>query len=149
MKVYFKKRLGGMTGTVDGGIYYYHPKLDVCLMRPYKYPRLTVNNERIKAIMQNLKTLSPSKGYKNNLADYIIAYNKSKDFQHKTMTTWSNAWLKLMFAMQKAMPQSIDLASITPQQIMDENLPCKTVKDAIEAGLLPALPDYERWDKEI
>jgi hypothetical protein len=76
-------------------------------------------------------------------------YNDNKDYAHKPMGSWNNAWLKLMFALQKAMPETVDLKTITREQIYEQNLPCKTVKDAIEAGLLPVMPEYQRWDKLI
>ncbi len=149
MKVNFKWGLTGYSGTSNDAIYYYNPRLKLCLMRDYVSPRLTENNERTTSIMTNLKALNPSEGYRRNLMDYVMYYNDSKDYGHKPMNAWNNAWLKLIFAMQKALPGQVDLKTITRQQIMDEELPCRTVKDAIEAGLLPYLPDYERWDSLI
>jgi hypothetical protein len=149
MKVYMKRNLAGYTGTSDDAIYYYNPRLKLTLMREYKYPKLNHNNERTTSIMANLKLIVPSQGYKRNLMDYVIAYNDSKEFGHKPMNSWNNAWLKLMFAMQKALPGQVDLKTITRQQIYDQDLPCKTLKAAIEFGLLPAMPDYQRWNKEI
>jgi hypothetical protein len=149
MKVKFKWGLTGYSGTVDGAIYYYNDRIKQCLMRKYKYPELNENNERTTSIMANLKLIEPSQGYRYNLMDYVGAYNDSKDYGHKPMNAWNNAWLKLMFAMQKALPGQVDLKTISRQQIIDEGLPCKTVKDAIEAGLLPQLPDYERWNSLI
>jgi len=67
----------------------------------------------------------------------------------KPMRTWTNVYNKLMFAMQKAMPETVDLKTITREQIYEQNLPCKTLKAAIEFGLLPAVKDYEYWDKPI
>jgi hypothetical protein len=149
MKVYLKRNLAGYTGTVDEAIFYYNPKIRKTLMRPYRYPTLNHNNERTVSIMANLKALNPSQGYKANLSDYVMYYNERKEFYDKPMVGWSNAWLKLMFALQKMMPAEVDLRTITRQQIIDQNLPCRTVKDAIEAGLLPPLPDYERWTAPI
>jgi hypothetical protein len=51
--------------------------------------------------------------------------------------------------MQKAMPVSVDLKTITREQIASQNLPCRTLRDAIEAGLLPMVEGYQRWDKQI
>jgi len=39
--------------------------------------------------------------------------------------------------------------TITREQIFSQNLPCKTLKDAIDAGLLPRVNGYERWQAEI
>jgi hypothetical protein len=149
MKVHFKKNFAGYSGTSDEGIYYYNPRLKQCMMRDYVYPRLTENNERTTSIMANLKTLNPSEGYRNNLQDYVMYYNDSKDYGHKPMNAWNNAWLKLMFALQKAMPGQVDLKTITRQQIIDQNLPCRTVKAAIEAGLLSAVGNYTYFTNPI
>lgn len=149
MKVYLKRNLAGYTGTVDEAVFYYNPKIRKTLMRPYRYPKLNHNNERTTSIMANLKELNPSQGYRKNLADYVMYYNESKDYFDKPMVGWNNAWLKMMFAMQKALPDQVDLKTITRQQILDENLPCKTLKDAIEFGLLPPMPDYKRWVNPI
>jgi len=149
MKVHLSMGVNGLSGKVDGMIYYYHPKLKVCVMRKYVRPELTANNKRTTSIMANLKLINPSEGYKANLKDYIMYYNDSKEYGHKPINAWNNAWLKLMFAMQKAMPETVNLKTLTRDLIFVQNLPCKTVKDAIDAGLLPAMPGYERWDKTI
>jgi hypothetical protein len=149
MKVYMKRNLAGYTGTVDQAIYYYNPKLGVTLMRPYVYPKLNQNNERIVSIMANLKLINPSEGYRNNLRDYVMYYNDSKDYGHRPLSSWNNVWLKIMYAMQKANPETVNLRTITREQIYEQNLPCKTLKDAIDAGLVPAVTDYKHFNKPI
>ena len=147
MKVHFKWGLSGFTGTADDAIYYYNPRLKRCIMREYKCPNNPVNTERTISIMANLKLLQPSEGYRLNFYDYVVCYNDSKEYQHKPLYSWNNAWLRMMFALQKAMPEQVNLKTITREQIYNENLPCISLKAAIEAGLLPMLPDYQRWDK--
>lgn len=149
MKVHFKYGLKGFSGNVDDAIYYYNPKSKLTLMRPYVYPKLNHNNERTTNIMANLKLINPSEGYRQNLRDYIMFYNDSKDYGHKPLVGWNNAWLKMMFAMQKAMPMEVDLKTINRQQIIINDLPCRMLKTAIEFGLLPPMPGYERWDNTI
>lgn len=149
MKVHLNMGVNGLSGKVDGAIYYYNPRLKVCVMRKYVRPEPNANNERTTSIMKNLKMINPSEGYKANLKDYVMYYNESKEYGHKPINAWNNAWLKLMFAMQKAMPETVDLKTLTRDLIFVQNLPCKTLKDAIEFGLLPEMPRYERWDKPI
>jgi len=48
-----------------------------------------------------------------------------------------------MANMAKMNPE-IDLKTITRQQIYQENLPCISVKNAVEAGILPPVKGYER-----
>ena len=98
--------------------------------------------------MANLKLIQPSEGYKQNLRDYLLAYNSMKENQNKLMLTWNNLFLKLMFAMEKANP-AVDLTALTREQIYVDDLPCKTVKNAIEAGFLPAVDCFQRFTREI
>jgi len=55
----------------------------------------------------------------------------------------------MMFALQKANPETVNLASITREQIAEQNLPCCTLAQAIQAGLLPAVRGYERYSAEM
>ena len=43
----------------------------------------------------------------------------------------------------------IDLTTLTREDIIENNLSCRTVKQAIEAGLLPEVPGYEFYNNEI
>jgi len=43
----------------------------------------------------------------------------------------------------------IDLSTLTREDIIENNLPCRTVKQAIEAELLPVVPGYEFYNNEI
>lgn len=149
MKVHLKKGLAGYTGKADGAVYYYHPKLKLCLARNYVVPNNKRNTDRHKAIMKNLKLLTPSQAYKNNFNDYLLAYNNHKDYRDRPLLSWNNLFLKMLFAMQKALPESVDLKTLTREQIFEQNLPCKTLKSSIEAGLLPQMKGWENWDKEI
>ena len=59
-----------------------------------------------------------------------------------------NLWglfLKLMWAMAKM--RGLDLEFLTRETIESENLPCRSVKDAVEAGLLPMVKGYEWMTK--
>jgi hypothetical protein len=149
MKVHFKKGLGGYSGTSDDAVYYYHPRLKQTYVREYVIPDNKANTDRTKSIMANLKTLQPSDSYRSNLREYLLAYNEHKDYGHRPLLTWTNVFMKLMHALQKEMPGQVDLKTLTRQQITDQNLPCKTLRAAIEFGLLPAMKDYEYWTKEI
>lgn len=149
MKVHYRKGIRGYSGTTEDAVYYYHPKLQVSLVRSYVKPNNEKNTSRHTAIMKNLKLINPSAGFRLNFHDYHLAYNNHRDYQHRPMLSWNNLYIKMMFAMQKALPEQVDLKTITRQQISEQNLPCKTLKDSIEFGLLPPMDGYERWEKEI
>jgi len=148
MKAYFKDGFKGMSGKNDDSIFYYHSKCGVCVVRskPEFKPNATTN--KMKSIMANLKQLNPSQSYKQDFADYLDDYNALKDNRGNQLISWSNLYLKLLFKMAKANP-GINLLTISREQVFAYNLPCRSLKAAIEAGLLPIVDGYERFDKEI
>jgi len=148
MKVQYSKKYRGYSGTDEGGVYYYHPVLEKWLVRKYVVPNNTKNTDRTKAIMINLKLLNPSDGYKQNFKDYLIGYNKLKENQDSPALSWYNLYIKMLFALQK-LYASVNLLTLSRAQIFAENLPCRTVKAAIDAGLLPATKNYKRLTKDI
>ncbi len=148
MKVNISKGIKGYSGTSDGGVYYYHPKLKVCLMREYVVPDNKPNTDRTKAIMANLKLITPSAAYKQNFKDYLYGYNDLKEHRDKPVLSWYNLYIRMLFAMQDSIP-GVSLLTLSRAQIYAENLPCKTVAAAVEAGLLPPVPEYARLTQEI
>lgn len=148
MKVHMKRNFAGYSGTIDEAVYYFHPRLRRSLMRDYVVPKESASNIRMKTTMANLKLLEPSEGYKQNLKDYMNNYNAMPEHHKKPMLTWTNVFLKLMYAMKAANPV-IDLTTITREQIITQDLPCQSVKSAVEAGLLPSVEGYEWYDQML
>ncbi|MBM3291622.1 hypothetical protein FJY84_02975 [Candidatus Bathyarchaeota archaeon] len=148
MKTRFSRNLPGLTGKLDGLVYYYHQGLDEIIARTFTQAERNPPADRMKLIMANLKLIQPSAGYKQNLKDYAIKYNNLRINRDKPEANWMNLWLKLMFGMTKALP-GIDLTTITRQQIYDDSLPCITVRNAIECSLLPNVRNSERYTELI
>jgi hypothetical protein len=148
MKVRYKKAMCGYSGTVDEAVYYYHSGMDENLMRKYVRPKISMSNQRLRDTMANLKQIAPSAGYRRNLKDYLLAYKSRKEHRGEHLLTWNNLFLRLMFAMEKAYPE-VFLTTLTREQIFAENLPCLTVRQAVEAGLLPQVEGYQRLTQEI
>jgi len=144
MKTRYKYNIKAMTGRMDDRVYYYHPGLDCILSRKYVKQQPNAQAQRYKIIMANLKTLNPSAAYIRNFKDYAILYNKLCSNRNKAECNWRNLFIKMMFAMAKANPD-IDLATLSREQIHENNLPCITVKAAIEAGLLPNVRNSGRF----
>ncbi len=134
------------SGTCDGLVYYYNKRLDSMIARRYVYPRHSSQNRTIGAISKNLAALNVSAGFKDDLDNYVALFYFAGG--QKKLLHWRNAFLTIMFAMAKKLP-SVNLLTLTRAQIFDEDLPCKTVKDAIEAGLLEPVSGYERFTAEI
>jgi hypothetical protein len=149
MKATRANLLGEFTGKLDELIYYRSRRTGkLYVRRGWKFkhhpaaPQFSSANKAIFA-------LQPSEGYKDNMRDYLMQYNKSPEYEHKPLWAWTNVYSKLMFAMQKAFPGTVDLKTITRIQIGDQNLPCVTLKAAIDAGLLPKVKGYERFVAQL
>jgi hypothetical protein len=147
MKAKTKFGLAGMTGNVDGMIYYTLPNSDMIIGRkkPEKFTQ-SAHHKSYRAIAQNLKKIKPSQAYKNDFKVYTSLYKDLPDAK-KSVSGWYNLYVKMLWDMQKA--GLADLKTLTRQQIYDGDLPCKSVKSAAEAGLLPEVVNYHLLDNGI
>ena len=144
MKVTFKNMIQAYQGKCDGLIYYYNPRLKRMLCRTYAKPRESTQNRRFATIAKNLRSLNPSEGFCNDLRVHADLYRR-KNFDGPNIVTWYNAYLMMMYAMAGLYPQ-LDLEHITRADIEDGALPCRSVKRAVEARLLPMVKGYELLD---
>jgi hypothetical protein len=140
MKVLFQNILKAYSGTCDGLVYYYNPRLDRVLCRRYVIPKATPQNARLSLVSRKLSALAPS-------ADYITDLKYYAALQRERHLSWRNIYMKLMYALKRK--YNVDLTLLSKEQIYTQNLPCKSVKQAVEAGLLEPIPGYERLNAEI
>ncbi|MCK9308910.1 MAG: hypothetical protein M0P99_01390 [Candidatus Cloacimonetes bacterium] len=118
------------------------------LVRKYRYPTLTENNHKLGNITTNLHRITPSEGYKNDMRTYLRRYNTLRGNEGRYVRSWVNMYLKLMRDLARR-DKSIDLLTLTREEIYTHNLPCISIKKAVEAGLLPVGYDYNNRDREI
>ncbi|MDP3113651.1 MAG: hypothetical protein Q8M98_02635 [Candidatus Cloacimonadaceae bacterium] len=147
MKVRSKVNFGEFTGRTEDLIYY----RSRITGKIYARKRWTFKDHPgqapFAAAQKAIYALNPSKEYRQNLSDYLIAYNKLPENAERRVLSWGNLYNKLMFAMQKMMP--VELKNITREQIFQLRLPCISVKDAVENDLLPVVKDFEKLNKEL
>lgn len=143
MKVLFKHLIQGYTGRMDDAVLYYNKFLNKVILRKLGKVRLGPHHDRFKAISQNIYSLQPSQSYKDDLYRYAYLLRRQKSHRYDGLLVWNNLYSKIMYNMAKAFPESIDLATLTRQQIETDNLPCRTVKQAVEADLLLWVNGYE------
>jgi hypothetical protein len=93
--------------------------------------------------------LHPTQGYKDDLHQYAIWLRRQRAHRYDGILVWNNLYSKIMFAMAKAMPETVDLETITRAQIETANLPCRTVKQAVEADLIPRVVNYESLTHQL
>jgi hypothetical protein len=148
MKVYFNHGFMGMTGKSDDSIYYYHSKCKVCLVRDKPKFKPNERTDKMKAIMANLRLLNPSQTYKQDFVDYLYHYNNLKENRKSQLISWNNLYMKLLYKLAKVNP-GVNLLTLSREQIYNENLPCKCLREAIDAGLLPMVDGYKRFSNCI
>ncbi len=147
MKATFKTGIAGLTGKLDEGIFYFHPKLKRVLVRSFpKMPKLS-QNEDYTQISRILGGIKPSEAYKKNFKSYLSILRD--DNPELSVANWYNLYVKMMWAMQAQFPEDVDLKALTRSQIQAQSLPCITIKAAVEAGLLPSVTGYEQLVEQI
>ena len=148
MKVAFKYGIGGFTGKVDGNSIYFHREARRFVVRRIGRFTEKPQNGSFRQVQKNLWHIHPSEAYKDDLRAYAAAFRKIPRPHKPNYITWSNVWQALMFELQRLVP-GVDLSTLTRQEIYDNNLPCKTVRQAVEAKLLLAVDGYELLTNEI
>ena len=148
MKAKFQFGLSAYTGKAGGVVYCYHRFLNKVYVRRNTYPTLTQVNERIGSVSNTLFGLKPSSGFKDDLSEYLLKYRCLRKQKVPTILSWPNLYIKLMYDMAKQV-EGIDLRTLTREQIYAQDLPCISVKRAVEAGLLPVVYDYGVYDHQI
>ncbi len=141
--------LGEFTGKLDGLIYYRRNNNGKLYVRRQFRFKNHPCHAGFRSATKAIHTLKPSAGYKQDLIDYMYGYNKLPQSKLQSSQSWVNIYAKLMFAMQKAMPETVDLRTISREQIAAQNLPCISVKVAVEAGLIPQVKDYQRFTQQL
>lgn len=149
MKATRANLLGEFTGKLDDLIYYRRRGNGKLYVRR-RWTFVNHPHHANFALAQRaIFALQPTEAYKRDLKDYLLLYNLLPENEGKQAQYWGNLYVKLMFGMQKAYPEEVNLATLTREQIIAQNLPCHCVKAAVEAGLLPVVKGYARFIQEL
>jgi len=148
MKVKFQYGLAGYTGKADGLIYCYNRKSGKVYARRKVQPKITAHNHKTGSITANLHSLKPSTGFKNDLRLYSLRYNGLPQNAEKNVYSWVNLYLIMMHKLAEVYPE-VDLSTITREYIYAHNLPCISIKRAVETGLLPEVQDWQFLDHSL
>jgi len=147
MKVLFKNMLSGYIGNADEMIYYYDSRLDRILARRKPHIKPTAKNYTFGQIVKNLMGIRPSQAYKDDLISYSERCFNVGEFGN-VRPIWNNLYMKIMFAMRDDYPH-LDLLTLTREQILSLDLPCRTVGLSILAGYLPEVRNWQEFTGEI
>jgi len=132
----------GYSGRVGDMVFCELKDAKVTYARRYVKPANTAANDRFKAIQKNLWKIHPSSGYKNDLRQYIQIFNQTKPDRFAYITNWHCLWKTMMFELQRLDP-TVDLSTLTRQEIYARDLPCISVAAAVSANLLYPVPGWE------
>ena len=70
----------------------------------------------------------------------VIYYKAQNRRQNRAMNTWPNVFMKVMRATMKSYPD-LDLKTLTREEIIAMNLPCRSIYESINAGYLEKVKD--------
>ncbi len=142
MKAKLKVLLPGFTGNMDDVVIYYNAKLNKYIARKKVKPKFTPDNSIVKEIHAFRRRVKVTEAYLNDCREYIRLFNQKFRRQGRAMSTWPNVYMKVMRTMQKNHPD-IDFKTLTREQVLSLDLPCKTISDAVRAGYLEQVPGFE------
>lgn len=148
MKAKLKITLPGFTGNMDDVVIYYNSKLNTYIARRKVIPKFTPDNSIVKEIHAFRRRIKVSEAYLDDCREYIRLFNQKFRKQGRAMSTWPNVYMKIMRALQAHYPE-ICFKTLTRHDIINQQLPCKTVADAVRAGYLEKVTGFDKLDKDI
>ncbi len=142
MKVTLKHRLGIYQGECDDLVYYYNSKLKTMVARRYTKPRASQSNARLSSNSKHLKALNPSAAFIADLKLYLLLHNSELKAGAKLINNHYALYTRLMYAQARAL--DIPVTELSRALIESAPLPCRSVKTAVEGGLIEEVEGYDR-----
>jgi len=139
MKVKLKYGISAYSGTIDEITFGSYKDGTICIARKWVLPRATEYNETLGNIAVNLSALYAdiSAGYKADLKTYATLYGQQKADRRKLNPSAYALFIKMMYAFAEITGESVDLSSITCNDIQTLFTDLASIATAIEAGYLP------------
>lgn len=148
MKAKIKMLLPGFTGNMDDVVIYYNSKLNCYVTRRKVTPKKSVSTKRTSEIYKFAKRINLSQAWKDDCDAYIRAYNAYYRKQGRALVSWPSVWMKMMSAQLKASPE-LNITELTREEVLEQNLPCRSISAAIDAGFLANVKDSGRFTQLI
>ncbi|HHZ15881.1 MAG TPA: hypothetical protein GX398_07230 [Candidatus Cloacimonetes bacterium] len=134
MKVTMKNCAPCLSGTMDGLVYYGNKSTNNVYARRYVKPRYTEVNKKLGLATKHLCSINVPDEFVNELKRYVVLHNANITEDEKPIRSSHNLFIKLMYAQAKAL--GIDILDLNWEMVESQDLPCRSVQSAIEAGLL-------------
>lgn len=148
MKARVKLALPGYTGNMDDMVIYYNSVLNCLIARKKVIPRFTPNNQDVKSAFALAKRIELSDAFLADCRTYIRAYNQKNRRHHRALTSWPAVWMKLIKSMLQAYP-GMDIDQLTREAIISNDLPCRSIAAAVQAGCLEPVHGAEKLTQLI
>lgn len=143
MKAKLKIMLPGFTGNMNDVVIYYNARLNKYITRRKVIPKFTPDNSIVKEIHAFRRRINVTQAYLDDCREYIRLFNQKFRKQGRAMSTWPNVYMKVMRSLKKQYPD-VNFKTLTRENVIVQNLPCRTIADAVRAGYLEQVPDYEK-----
>ncbi len=139
----------GLSGRLGKLVFCIEKKSGACWTRLYVKPEITEHNHEIGSAAKNLSTIyhQVNEGYMDDLKDYVDRFNLEY-LEHKGYMKTFPCFMKMMYAMKRKHP-SVNLKTLTIDQIMSEDLPVRSIREAVEHELLPVVKRYQELNVSI
>jgi len=147
MKAKLKVLLPGFTGNMND-VVVYNSKLNKYITRKKIMPKFTPDHSLTREMHAFRRRINVSEGYIDDCREFIRLFNQKFRRQGRAMSTWPNVYMKIIRTLKRQFPE-IDFKTFTREDVLEYNLPCKTVAAAIEAGYLEKVPGYEKLDRAL
>ena len=133
---------------MDDVVVYYNSKLNKYIARKKVKPKFTPDHSLTQEMHAFRRRISVSDDYIEDCREYIRLFNQRFRRQGRAMSTWPNVYMKNMRALKSQYPE-LDFETLTREEVIERNLPCKTVAAAVEAGYLEKVPGCEKLSNEL
>lgn len=148
MKAKLKVLLPGFTGNMDDVVIYYNSKLNKYIARRKVKPKYTPDNSIVKEMHAFRRRIGVTEAYLDDCREYIRLFNQKFRRQGRALSTWPNVFMKVMRAMKAQYPE-INFKTLTREEILAQELPCRTIAAAVESGFLEKVPGGDALDHLI
>jgi hypothetical protein len=147
MKAKIKMTLPGYTGNMDDVSIYYNRHLNKMVARrkcgnPSHIPDQSVMREAFALA----RRVQPTEAYKDDARAYVRAFNSKNRSSGRSLNSWSNLWLKMLRAMLE-LNRGLQLGDLEREDLLA--LPCRSIADAVRAGLLEKVPNWDKLEAEL
>ncbi len=149
MKVSVAKPFVGFSGKLSELVYYIDKFTGTMYCRDYVVPHKTINNTNLGNRTKNLSLFyaAASPGWVSDIKNYADRLNIII-MGHGTRLNGFSMLLKLMYILGHAIPD-LDLRTVTIEEIIERGIPITTIREAVEAGIIPMVPRFEELINQL